>query len=169
MATNYIMTHQMHPHRLYMVKLAKSVSLLHNPSATLLQGAEDHLPIKRSEEPAPSAALLGLQYHTNHTINSNYTLVRAHNNNVTSYFHVRLQKIRLVQCWLWSQFSERYVTVVAAEQMLAQQRVWRRSQLAALSAASLTGYISYTGGIKNKPKNVFSLWNDLKMLWGWDK
>lgn len=30
------------------------------------------------------------------------------------------------------------------KQMLAQQRVWRTSQLAALSAASLTGYISYT-------------------------
>lgn len=78
-------------------------------------------------------------------------------------------KIWPLQCWLWSQFSERYVTVVAAEQMLAQQQVWRRSQLAALSAASLTGYISYTGGIKNKLKNVFSLWNDLKMLWCWDK
>lgn len=34
------------------------------------------------------------------------------------------------------------------EQMLAQQHVWRRSQLAALSAANLTGYISYTSSIK---------------------
>lgn len=66
-------------------------------------------------------------------------------------------------------FIQRYVTEVATEQMLAQQQVWRRSQLAALSAASLTGYISYTGSIKNKPENLFSLWNDLKMLWCWDK
>lgn len=56
--------------------------------------------------------------------------------------------------------------------MLAQQHVWRRSQLAALSAANLTGYISYTSGIKKQAKksfHVFSLWNDLKMLWCWNK
>lgn len=61
------------------------------------------------------------------------------------------------------------------KQMLAQQRVWRTSQLAALSAASLTGYISYTSVVfiylffLKGGKKVFSLWNDPKMLWFWDK
>lgn len=38
-------------------------------------------------------------------------------------------------------------SAVATEQMLAQQHVWRTSQLAALSAANQTGYISYTSSI----------------------
>lgn len=66
----------------------------------------------------------------------------------------------------------RGTSVVATEQMLAQQHVWRRSQLAALSAANLTGYISYTSSTKKQAKKTFhgcSLWNDLKTLWCWNK
>lgn len=55
-------------------------------------------------------------------------------------------------------------SMVATEQMLAQQRVWRRSQLAALSIASLTGYISYTSGIINKPKKP-SMYFHFEMTW----
>lgn len=47
-------------------------------------------------------------------------------------------------------------SAVATEQMLAQQHVWRTSQLAALSAANQTGYISCTSSIlkKDKLKNL---------------
>lgn len=38
-------------------------------------------------------------------------------------------------------------SAAATEQMLAQQHVWRTSQLAALSAANQTAYISYTSSI----------------------
>lgn len=48
----------------------------------------------------------------------------------------------------------RGASAAATEQMLAQQHVWRRSQLAALSAASLTGYIRYTCSIKSTTKTV---------------
>lgn len=41
----------------------------------------------------------------------------------------------------------RCTSAVTTEQMLAQRRVWRRSQLAVLPSARLTGYISYTGSI----------------------
>ena len=38
----------------------------------------------------------------------------------------------------------------ATEQMLAQQHVWRRSQLATPSAANQAGHISYTGRPEKK-------------------
>lgn len=60
----------------------------------------------------------------------------------------------------------RGMSVVATEQMLPQQLVWRRSQLAARSAANLTGYISYTSSIlKKQAMERPSMYFHFEMTW----
>ena len=125
----------MHPRAQHIVlKQAGTLSLLHNPRAALLQEAEDHLQenqlpqhycwtcqpwTHQLESPVKPVPRIMMQHHFPLWFK---TATRVD-------FEAGAAAASAGASW------SRGTSAVATEQMLAQQPVWRRSQLAALSAA----------------------------------
>ena len=130
----------------------------------------------QSGDPAPSAVLFGPLHHQPSTLIA--CSVCADNNNATSHFVKKKHDHHNVD------FEADSATVTAGRSRGTRQRwphnrCWRSSmsdadhswQLAPQPTWQVTSVIQ-AALKKNKPEKVFcarSLWNDLKMLWCWNK
>lgn len=176
MVSNCITTHPAHTQTLSLVKLARSPLLLHNPSAVPLLGAEDHLPNKGVSALQPYR-LASLNHEPHHNL---WRAVRTTAAITAHHTTVLLQNQRPLWWRLWSQFSD-------CQCQWIQLYVSGRRKADAGTAAALTQITAgsslcsrpdrlqrlqrhyYRGKKTWKAFSWVSLWNNLRILWCWNK